>query len=76
MTNPLDIRFSVNPNNMEVTGVEIIANGGPAKAVLKRLVDENPNIVQPTSDNYQFVAIRFAGKEYRRNDRDEDDSRV
>jgi len=74
VTNPLDIRFSINPNNMEVTGIEMKANSGPAKAVLKKLVDENPNIIQSTDGgDCQYVTIRFTGKEYRRNDQNDMD---
>lgn len=71
MSEELNARISVNLKTMEVTGIEIKANSKPAKAVMKQLSDENPNIIQCTDDGEcEYTTVRFAGKEFKRKDDD------
>jgi len=73
MGNEIDARFSVNLKTHEVTGIDIMANSKQSRSVMKRLSDENPNMIQCTDKGeYRHVTIRFDGKEYKTNVQDYD----
>ena len=71
MGNEIDTRYSVNHKTMNITGIELKANNKTAREVLRRLSDDNPNIIQNTDTEegkYEFYTIRFYGKEFKRKD--------